>query len=258
MKENDIAQVLSVWESRNKILSPNKKVLFSEILDQISFLFSVGPFYYYILNFEDLKMEFVNEGTREVLGIGPEEFTMEKVFSLMHPEDLEKMHEKEALAFDFSLNRISKDDILLYKIVYMFRMLHADGAYRTILHQVKALSASGDGKIQQVLGIHTDITYLNIPFHQKVSFIGTNRPSYYNISPKNIFNPNDIASRSIYSKREIQIIKELAKGKKFIEIAKQLFVSPHTINTHKKNILRKSGCKNTPELIAKCIMDGVI
>ncbi|MGY8913740.1 MAG: PAS domain-containing protein, partial [Flavobacteriales bacterium] len=225
MLEKDIAQVLSVWESQNKILSPNKKVLFSEIIDQISFLFSVGPFYYYILNFENLKMEFVNEGTRDVLGIAPEEFTMEKVFAIMHPEDLAKMHEKEAMAFDFTLNRIPKEDISLYKIVYMFRMMHTDGSYRTILHQVKALNASEDGKIQQVLGIHTDITYLNIPFHQKVSFVGTNRPSFYNITPKSIFNPNDLATKSVYSKREIEIIKELAKGKKFIEIAKQLFVS---------------------------------
>jgi DNA-binding CsgD family transcriptional regulator len=258
MIEKDIDQVLRVWESQNKILNPNKKVLFSEIIDQISFLFSVGPFYYYILNFENLKMEFVHEGTRAVLGIAPEEFTMEKVFAIMHPEDLAKMHEKEALAFDFTLNRIPKEDILLYKIVYMFRMRHTDGSYKTILHQVKALSTSDDGKIQQFLGIHTDITYLNIPFHQKVSFIGTDRPSFYNITAKSIFNSNDLAIRSKYSKREIEIIKELAKGKKFVEIANQLFVSPHTINTHKRNILKKSRCKNTPELIAKCIMEGVI
>ncbi|GBF20931.1 MULTISPECIES: LuxR C-terminal-related transcriptional regulator [Arenibacter] len=258
MLEKDIEQVLRVWESQNKILSPNKKVLISEIIDQISFLFSVGPFYYYILNFESLKMELVNEGTREVLGIAPEDFTMEKVFALMHPEDLSKMHEKEALAFDFALNRISKEDILLYKIVYMFRMIHKDGSYRTILHQVKAISATEDGKILQVLGIHTDISYLNIPFHQKVSFIGINRPSFYNICPKSIFNPSSKVKQTLYSKREIEIIKKLAEGKKFVEIAQQLFVSPHTINTHKKNILRKSGCKNTPELIAKCLMDGVI
>ena len=258
MFEKDIAHVLSVWESQNKILSPNKKALFSEIIDEISFLFPVGPFYYYILNFENLKMEFVNEGTRDVLGIAPEEFTMEKVFAIMHPYDLAKMHEKEAMAFDFSLNRIPEEDIVLYKIVYMLRMMHADGTYRTILHQVKALRTSEDGKIQQVLGIHTDITYLNIPLHQKVSFIGTNRPSFYNITPKSIFNPNGIGSRSIYSKREIEIIKKMAEGIKFVEIARQLFVSPHTINTHKKNILRKSGCHNAPELIAKCLMEGVI
>lgn len=35
-------------------------------------------------------------------------------------------------------------------------------------------------------------------------------------------------------------------------------VSPHTINTHKRNILKKSHCKNTAELVAKCIREGVI
>ncbi len=50
---------------------------------------------------------------------------------------------------------------------------------------------------------------------------------------------------------------EEMKGADFSE-DEILAVSPHTINTHKRNILKKSNCKNTTELITKCIIEGII
>ena len=62
----------------------------------------------------------------------------------------------------------------------------------------------------------------------------------------------------IFTIREVEIIKHLSEGKTFKEIAEILFVSPNTINYHKKNILKKSGCKNTTHVIVKCIREGII
>lgn len=47
------------------------------------------------------------------------------------------------------------------------------------------------------------------------------------------------------TKREIEIIKLLAKGKSSSEIAETLFISVYTVNTHRKNILQKLDVKNT-------------
>ena len=266
MNEKDSAKVLSVWDSENKILQPNKKELLLGIVDQVVSLFAVGSFYYYVFNFENLKMDYVNEGIKDVLGIEPDKFTVEKVFEIMHPEDLALMSEKEALALDILFNKIHFDDLFSYKTVYVMRLRHTNGVYKTILHQVSILSSSDEGKIQQVLGVHTDITYLNIPINHNVSFISIKKPSYYytkNSGNYSIINENKSALEKIYfkdvfSKREKEIVEKLARGIKFNEIAKLLFVSPHTINTHKKNILRKSGCKNTPELIARCYVEGLL
>lgn len=146
------------------------------------------------------------------------------------------------------------------------RLKHTNGIYKTILHQAQVLSASDDGKIQKTLCIHTDITYLNIPINHKLSFISTNRASYYysfetgclTSENESILNLEKDCFKDIFSKREKEIIKLISKGIKFNEIAKLLFVSPHTINAHKKNILRKSGCKNTPELIARCYVERLL
>lgn len=258
MNTKDLEKVMDVWQSDNKILRPDPNTFSIEIIDQIASLFSIGNFYYYVLNFENLKMEVVHIGTREVLGIEPNQFTLESGFELMHPDDLSHLYEKESISTEFLYNKIPLKDILLYKVVYMFRLRHTNGHYKTIMHQAKALSVSLDGKIQYVLGIHTDVTYLNIPFNHNVSFISNIKPSFYATYNNGNFNFKENDFKNLFTPREIEIIHQISLGQKFNEIAKKLYVSPHTINTHKKNILIKSDCNNMPEVIAKCIRHGVI
>jgi DNA-binding CsgD family transcriptional regulator len=265
MNKEDGAKVFSVWSKENSINLPNKKELLIEIIDQVASFFAVGSFYYFILNFENITMDYVHEGIRNVLGIEPEEFSMEKGFEIMHSEDLASMNEKEAVVFDFFFNKISSEDLFNYKSVYVMRMRHTDGTYKTLLHQASVFSVSDDGKIQQTLCVHTDITYLNIPINHTVSFISSKKQSYhytkqsgiYSLIGENFGRQETISFKAIFTKREKEIVELLAKGMKNDEIAKQLFLSPHTIQTHKKNILCKSGCKNSSELIARFYINSL-
>jgi DNA-binding CsgD family transcriptional regulator len=257
MDKSSIEKIKKAWEP-NKIARPVKTELYLNIIEQIANLFSAGSFYYYIMNFETLKMEHVDDRIESVLGINPKDWSLDKVFDLVHPEDLKQMHRKEEKAVDFLLNKIPAEDILKYKVVYVLRMRHANGTYKTILQQSKAISLSDDGKVQLVLGIHTDVTYLNMPIDHKISFIGDNRPSFYAVSTDDDFEPEHLNFMDVFTPREKEILKHIARGKAFGEIASILNISPHTINTHKKNILRKTDCKNTTQLIARCVRDGVI
>lgn len=51
------------------------------------------------------------------------------------------------------------------------------------------------------------------------------------------------------TRREVEIIRSIADGQPSHQIAEKLFVSPHTIETHRKNILRKLGLSNVAELV---------
>lgn len=53
----------------------------------------------------------------------------------------------------------------------------------------------------------------------------------------------------LFSMRELEIIKLVSEGKESKEIADLLFLSGHTIDTHRKNILKKSGIKDFSSLI---------
>ncbi|WP_394359132.1 response regulator transcription factor [Mangrovimonas yunxiaonensis] len=50
----------------------------------------------------------------------------------------------------------------------------------------------------------------------------------------------------------------MAQGKKAKDIAKELYISTLTVNTHKRNILKKFHCKNISHLAAVCVKEGLI
>jgi two-component system, NarL family, nitrate/nitrite response regulator NarL len=56
-------------------------------------------------------------------------------------------------------------------------------------------------------------------------------------------------SRSFLTKREREIIVLIAKEKSNAEIAKTLFISEHTVESHRKNIFRKTQTKSLVGLI---------
>jgi DNA-binding CsgD family transcriptional regulator len=53
------------------------------------------------------------------------------------------------------------------------------------------------------------------------------------------------------TEREQQIAQELMSGLDYKEIAEKLFISPHTVNSHKKSIYSKKGVHNVQGLILK-------
>lgn len=59
------------------------------------------------------------------------------------------------------------------------------------------------------------------------------------------------------TEREKEVIRLLVKGLSSRKIAELLFVTEHTVNTHRKRMLRKYGCNTTTALIDKLVMAGV-
>lgn len=53
--------------------------------------------------------------------------------------------------------------------------------------------------------------------------------------------------------REMEVIRGLAGGRKYEEIAEELKVSPNTVKYHMKNILQKTGFRSTVRLVAEVV-----
>jgi len=60
------------------------------------------------------------------------------------------------------------------------------------------------------------------------------------------------------SERENEIIKMIAEGLTNIQIAEQLFLSNHTVNTHRKNIMSKLGVKNTAGIVMYAVKMNIV
>lgn len=60
---------------------------------------------------------------------------------------------------------------------------------------------------------------------------------------------NELKAVPPLTKREKEILRMIADGKTSIEIAEELFVSPLTIETHRRNLMQKFDVKNVAALI---------
>lgn len=59
------------------------------------------------------------------------------------------------------------------------------------------------------------------------------------------------------SKRELYILRLIGRGMTAPQIAQELFLSPHTIETHRKNILHKLNFKNQSLLVKYAVERGL-
>lgn len=61
--------------------------------------------------------------------------------------------------------------------------------------------------------------------------------------------PVTVKQNDILSKREKEIIHWITQGLTSHEIAEKLFLSSYTVDTHRRNILRKLDLKNTAMMV---------
>lgn len=65
-------------------------------------------------------------------------------------------------------------------------------------------------------------------------------------------------SYELLTPRERELVQLLAEGKTTKEIAANLNLSPHTVETHRSNVMRKLNLNSLPELILYAVRKGVI
>lgn len=208
---------------------------------------NVVPFriYSFIYNCITARIDFVNPEMQKVLGYEPEDFTIEFLFEIIHPEDKEKFiaHETRALEFCRELPTELQDQ---YYIVHDFRLKTSSGAYVRILQQAFA-SEMVDGNLVKTKVIHSDISHVKNQSDSQLHFIGLEgQPSYYNV----------MSEEHPFSEKEKEILAMMVQGLTSEAIAQKLNRSIHTIRNHRKNILQKSGCINVQDLLVRATKEG--
>ena len=254
---DNLQSVISIWQKSNYV-EVNNPLQPGLVNDIIASIFNPGKHYYFILNFYDLQFKYVHPAVEEIVGCKPEDFNFDLLFEKMHPDDAVQIPRKESAATEFFYKMIPTEKIPFYKASYTFRLKDGQGGWKNILHQSIALQVDGNGRIHFVLCVHTDITYLSLMPDDRISFIGIHGdPSFYALStdPKTFMQPRpDI----VLSAREKEIVQLLADGLSSKQIAAKLFLSSHTVDTHRRNLLKKTGSKNTLELAVICLKRSLI
>lgn len=257
-----------IWNSHDNYLGKNQISLEGfDVARFMSNIFCPGPFYYYIIDSPTLTFDQVSSNTEELFGISPADFSLQRLIENIHPDDIEFVMKCEDIVAYFLKNQVTPDKMLNYKISYCIRQKTINRGYRLFLVQTITLKTTKDGALLKVFGSHSDISHITTFNNHKLSFIGLNgEPSYleidvFNNQVLNGYKPFELSRNGDspgFTDRELEIIRLLASGASTNTIAERLHISRHTVETHRKNILRKSKTKSTTEMIVDCIKSGYI
>ena len=255
------AELKKIW-AKDEIFLAKKETDFDENRLQEVFrnIFCPGPYYYYLLDFSSRKMDYVHYTLEEILNIPTSEASVDRIGSQIHPDDLNHFLSCESFAAKFLFYYLKPEQITSYKVSYCYRIRNQKtGQYHLMLHQAIALTTDELNRLGKVLGIHTCIDHITDTNNMLMSFLGVDgAPSYYNLNPYQEEVDFSQYNYSPLSHRETEIVRLLAEGFTAQEIAEKLYISFDTIRTHRRNILKKMGCKNTPHLVATCLRQGII
>ena len=240
--------------SSNKLPIPQ----FEQVLGAI---FTPGPFYYYVLDSATLTFDYSSPTTRSILGEDLTGAHLSKLLSYIHPDDMSFVLASEDYVAQFIKTKISTKEITNYKFSYAIREKTLDGIFKLFLMQTVTLATNENGALEKVLGIHSDISHITQTNSYKLSITDlTGEKSMQGISVFSGKEEQSKASNELpkFTKREREIIILIGEGFTTKEISSQLFVSEETVISHRKNILYKSGCKNTAQLVVFCVRNGLI
>jgi len=81
---------------------------------------------------------------------------------------------------------------------------------------------------------------------------------YYNEQIRALLEGKGQDSSALLTNREKQVLKLIADGFTNNEIADKIFVSPLTVDSHRKNLLLKLGARNTAALVKIALMAGLL
>ena len=255
---NNSAQLKQTWSEHDEIRAKQEIGVPQKTIDHLfAAMFIPGPFYYYIFNVAKLEFDFIHPNATEILGFSIEEYDFEELTGLVHPDDIIHMRNCEYMIGDFFSKLPDKNQILNYKVTYCLRINSTNG-YKLMLHQAKAVSLGDHGGISKVFALQTEVDHLIKKNNYRLSFTGFNgNPSYLGIPVKEKYTLKESIGHP-FTKRQLEIIKLLAVGCSNQQIADKLFISIETVRTHRKNILEKSDCQNTTELVVRCVKQGII
>jgi hypothetical protein len=131
-----------------------------------------------------------------------------------------------------------------YKIISTnFRLKNAEGKYINLLTQFFIYYSTVPYKSVFTLKVHTNIDWFKKHKHGHHFYLGDDLSNFRYPDKELLTIGNE------FSRREFDIIKMLEKGHNSLQIAEKLFLSPNTVHTHRRNILRKAQKANMAELI---------
>lgn len=179
-------------------------------------------------------------GVEGMLGYRADEFDFHSLVNYVHPDDVDTLTSVREAVLEYMSHNAEVKELTL-SITYRIRK--KNGNYIKVLKQM-SISRQADDPLTMYHNILlTDISFMKSGSQVEWTFDAPN------------LNPEDVRmyvpqnSVKFFSTREQEVLELIDKGYTSHEIAKALFISKHTVDTHRRKMLQKTGCANAIALL---------
>ena len=206
--------------------------------------------FFCVTNTQDLSFKYISKNLFACLGIDPKTLEtkgMRYFWSRIHPEDIDKWLQALNTLMEFTLEKVDELDRNRMSYCWNYRFKHANGRYVNIIQNTTPLEF--DSQMKPIIGLaHYTVIHSKIvmPVTATAKYLNKNNAYetiyYSNFSQKLL--------EGGLTNRERDIVRLLVLDYSSKKIAEKLNISPNTVDTHRRNILKKLNISSTGELVA--------
>jgi DNA-binding CsgD family transcriptional regulator len=221
------------------------------LLQQLEILMEDKNQFFYVADIIRMKVIFTSNRSIQMIGIKPEDVTPYHFMESAHPDDIQRLNlgRSKIIKLAQELFIAEKGNILM-SVNYRFR--NPSRGYSNVLVQGYLFFTTVPYKSVFFFKLHT-----NIDWYKKIAncihyYIG-NDLSYFRYPDEEL-----LKTGLVFTTREFEIIRLIEAGLSSEQIAEKLYLSPFTINTHRANILEKTGKAHISDLIYELKESGLL
>jgi DNA-binding CsgD family transcriptional regulator len=228
----------------------------SKMLD-LDVFSKTGMFFYFLIDTVKKEYTYISPSAEMITGYDSKEWMaggFQFAFDMCHPEDRNPSQEVHRQVMIWH-NELPFHLKTTCEYINNYRINHLNGHTIKILRQTRFVKIDKYGNPLIILGICQDISPFKTDDHIVLQMRGYDEVKKEKIQKETVFYPANIDIQ--LSERELEILNCIYKGLNIEGITEKLFISAHTVQSHRKNMLAKNDCHTMPELIYKARKQGL-
>ena len=236
----------------NNIFNSYPKVEIEEHIKkliELDYYYPYNSTFYCITNTVHQNFEYISRNFTACTGLSKDKMMtggMDYYWSLFHPEDIKLWLKSLTDLMVFTMTELNDNQRKRMSYTWNYRIRNASNTYVNIIQNTTPLQF--DDTKKPIIGL---AHYTVLDGNLKMDICATAKYLNAKNEYETLFYQNESTSKllDIISNRERDVVRLLLTNKTSKEIAENLNISKYTVDTHRKNILKKLNIDSTFELI---------
>ncbi|MEQ8905650.1 helix-turn-helix transcriptional regulator [Ekhidna sp.] len=230
-----------------------------EKLKQLDHLIPHSATFFCVTNTSNQSFEYVSKNFEPTMMISIDQMIdggMKFWWSRMHQEEMSTWLQSLQDLMTFTMENIALEDRRRMTYTWNYRVRAGKDTYKNIIQHTTPMFFDDQGK--PIIGLaHYSVLEANeiLPIQATAKILNAN--DEYETLFYQTYGGQKLLVEDI-THRERDVLRLLSFGYNNDDISDKLNISAHTVKTHRKNVMTKTGCKNTTQIVAMCIRQGII